>query len=62
MSMPDAPQDECAEMVESDSAVQGGAKVVEGVDFRNDLDRGEGNELVMVRGGRPAGIGGWGSR
>ena len=42
MSMPNAPEDECAEVVESDSAVEGGAKVVEGVDFRNDLDRGGG--------------------
>jgi|LauGreDrversion4_2_1035121.scaffolds.fasta_scaffold5230323_1 hypothetical protein len=53
MSMPDAPQDECAEMVERYSAVQGGAKVVEGVNFRKDLDRGGGNELVMVQ-ERPA--------
>jgi hypothetical protein len=37
-------------LVESDSAVEGGAKVVEGVDFLNDLDRGV---LVMVQ-GRPA--------
>ena len=32
--------DECAELVEGDSAVEGGAKVVEGVDFLNYLDRG----------------------
>jgi hypothetical protein len=51
--MNDAPQDECAEMVERYSAVQGGARVVAGVDFRKDLDRGGGNELVMVQ-GRPA--------
>jgi hypothetical protein len=29
-------------LVESDSAVEGGAKVVEGVDFPKDLDRGGG--------------------
>jgi hypothetical protein len=28
--VPDTPQDECAELVEGDSAVEGGAKVVEG--------------------------------
>ena len=38
--VPDTPQDQCAELVESDSAVEGGAKVVEGVDFLNYLDRG----------------------
>ena len=31
---------ECAELVEGDSAVQSGTEVVEGVDFRDDLNRG----------------------
>jgi hypothetical protein len=52
MRMPDGPEDECAEVVESDSAVEGGAKVGEGETSVTIWTEGEGDELVMVQ-GRP---------